>query len=170
MDRADWLYASWMDKVEKFDYFIGGGALALVGYLAPRLQLPQAGLTWGPGLEIAALAAILCSAFCALRRIEAGTLLTYLNSQRIASLQSAGTLMGVVGSGQTALNTRTGEIVEPSDAWKRANEEHQKAQSADAKFDEWAARARGWYRWRDRLLMAGLLLLVGSRVVPALLG
>lgn len=170
MERADWLYETWMEKVGKFDYFVAGADLALLGYLAPRLQLVRGSVGGKPIVELLALAVILGSAVCALKRIEATNVLASLNHQRISRLESAGALMEVFGTGRPALNKRTGEIIDPLVAGQQVGQEQKLAGAAELKFDHWSSGARSWYQWRDRLLIFGLALILVSRVAGLVWG
>jgi hypothetical protein len=163
--RSVRVYFAWLDASQRFDYFVTGVSVAMVGYLASTVKADPYSVS--STLEVLALILILASAYVGLRRIEATLVAMQLDGKRLASGEAAGALKYIHRTGGRSLRTSTGEIIEANEAGRRANE--QTAFSADVERleQQWMDRAAGRYRWRNLLLLSGILVLVSARVVHA---
>jgi len=162
-ERSDRVYFSYLEASQRFDYFVVGASLALVGYLGSAYS--PARLGWNSAtIELAAIALLLFSAIAGLKRIETSLTLLAGMQRRLRAEETAGTMAGVATSGTPALNKATGEILWPADALEKAQRHKVGAEVIAKKLDsmpEWSGR---WYRIRNLLLILGLALLVLARV------
>ena len=165
-ERSDQAYQSYIEALQKFDYFIVGVSIALVGYLGAALR--PIGLGWNPAtIELAAIASMLLSAVAGLKRIEANVSLLGASQKRLYEQEAAGALKSAALQGGPALNKGTGEFLSPGDLLAKA-QYHEVGAEVVAKhvgrLERWSGR---WYRARDLFLVLGLALLVLARLLAA---
>jgi hypothetical protein len=162
-DRSDKAYEHWLDAAQKFDYFVTGVCLALVGYLASTLHPSRIGFD-SQTLELASVIAILAAAFCGLKRIEATVTALGAAQRRLYREESAGSLAAAASKGDVLLNQSTGEVLTADDALARAQVHRSAVPVVKSAQDQSASASEQWYDWRNRLLIGGLFALVAARV------
>ena len=166
LERSDKVYDSWLQASQKFDYFVAGVCLALVGYLANAFDPAPVGMN-ASTLELAGVLSILLAAFAAFRRIEAHIRMLRLMHQRLFRQEAAGALTSAAASGGTLINKSTGDIFSAEEALKLARNHSEIANIADEFIDKRKGAVEFWYAARNWLLMLGLLALVAAKVLGA---
>jgi hypothetical protein len=167
-DRSDQVYFRYLATAEKFDYFVLGIAVALVGYLGADLEVSKLGLSTS-GLEAIAAGLFLVASISGFMRLEANISLLKVMHRRLYSEESVGALADAASSGKRVLNTSTGVALNPMEAarkhlWHRAGVE-----VTEDMLDSIQASSSFWYSARNGALLLGLLLLLISKVLPAYL-
>jgi len=162
-ERSDRVYEAWLQATSKFDYFVAGVALTLASYLASSLK----GFRLDPspdGLEVVSVVFVFGSALASLKRIDAMNVTLKLSHAALYAQESAGELTNVAQAGVPAFNRATGQAIDPHSALYAAKLMQQDAKDVEEDHDRWVRRGRRWKIWRDRLLLAGLFLLIAARV------
>ena len=168
-ERSDRVYEWYFDATQKFDYFVTGISLAMVGYLGSTFTASPLG--WNPStIELASIASLLGSAIAGLKRAESSILMLAGTQKKLREHESAGAMAGIVSSGQAGLNTETGEFVTPEQAAKRLDRHKAGATIVAGHLDTAAKWAVRWYHARNFLLVLGLALLLLARIAVAYVG
>jgi hypothetical protein len=136
--RSVQLYAAWLEGTTKLDYYILGIVLALVGYWGKDLH-PLEIASGRQVAEVLGLLLLLLSGYLGVRRIETTLVLLQLNQRRLHQQER------------------------PSADVERAQRLLSKF---DAAFNKQGRKAVGQYKWRNKLLFAGVLLVLASRLWP----
>jgi len=153
--RSDRVYEWWLQETTKFDYFVLGAALALVGYITSTLK-PES-IETGPALlQGGSLVAILASAIGGFKRIEASLSTLQANHRKLHALEGAGNLLRATEGPGPYLNNETGDFVTRDQAIQRAKELKTLAKQIDEVGAKWADRAKRRYTFRNRALLFGL--------------
>src|SRR6187455_2199979 len=146
-------YSLHAEASQKFDYFVAGVAIALVGYLGSRFE-PQP-IGWNARtIEMAAIVLLLVSAFCGLKRIETTVRLFAVQFSRLETSESAAAYNRAALGGRPGVDTVTGELVTPALAVERARPHAAGAEAAQGVLDRRATNSQRWYLVRDWLLVA----------------
>lgn len=148
---------------ERFDYFVVGAAGALCAFMAQKLDMQRLGFTPGT-LELAALLTMIGSVVAGFKRIEAGNATTALNAQYLHQLEMAAGIRTALSKSKGQIITDVGEIFDPPQALKRAAAHDKEAKESYLLMVKKHDVAVVWYRLRNRLLLAGVLMLIAARV------
>lgn len=167
-ERSDTLYDAWLSGTQKFDYFVAGVALALVGYLGATFRLSTT-FTTLQVLEAAALVMLLGAAYAGLKRIEKTIAVVGSNYRSLRDLEGAGALTSAAMRGGAVHNQSTGEILGPDEIMQRLYAHKVGADAARETTKELADSSGFWYRVRNKLLIGGLIVLVAARLAEPLL-
>ena len=163
IERSDRIYLTYLEASQKFDYFVAGVGLALVGYLGARFEAVPIG--WNPStIELGAIAALLASAVAGLKRIETNVTLLGVMHKRLYEEEAAGALTGAAGGGGPGLNKATGEVLSLAELLYKAKYHEVGAEVIAETLRELARWSVFWYRARNTLLLLGLGLLVLGRI------
>lgn len=162
--QGEKVYELWIDAAQKFDYFVTGVCLAIVGYLASNFRLGPLALN-SDTLQLLAALAILASAWCGLKRIQKTATLLGVSSQRVFSEEVSADLERGAIEGKLATNRVTGAVLTPDAAFAKAAQHQSAAQGLSHEERKLIVSARPWYSWRDRLLLAGFAGLLLSKVL-----
>jgi len=164
-ERSDRVHAQYLEALQKFDYFVAGLSLALVGYLGQAFQPTEIG--WNSAtIELLSIVLLLISAISGLKRIETNVTLLGVSHLRLYAQEVAGTAASAAATGGAAVNTSTGDFLSPDQLARDAQEHHAGAEIAKKKLDELTTKTMRWYRVRNTCLIGGLGLLVIARALP----
>jgi hypothetical protein len=106
--------------------------------------------------------------FAGFQRIEWNIAAIGGNHRKLHHGESAGALASMAQQSEALLNVATGDLLPRGEALLRA-QRHKLASDAMMKpIDRAIKRAENSYRWRNRLLYAGILLLVVSKILATL--
>jgi hypothetical protein len=165
-ERSDAAYGHWLEASQKFDYFVVGGALALVSYLGSNNAASAIG--WNPGtLQLASATVVLLSAACGLKKAQTHLALLGAMQRRLYLHEMAGAHAQIALKGIPQLNEATGAIVSPQEAAAKADIFAAEAVEAKGVETKLATETERVADWRDRLLILGLLVLVAARWMAA---
>lgn len=167
-ERSDAVWDAWRDSSDKFDYFVTGLALALVGYLGADLEPVRLGLN-SATVEVASVLSFLGAAITGLLRIETNVSVLGATQRRVYLEEMAGSMTDAALKPGTHLNTATGEVMTAATASLRAQAATQAAGKVGEKLETEADRSEHLYTARTWLLSGGLVLLIVSRILPAYL-
>jgi hypothetical protein len=147
---------------ERFDYFVTGAAGALCAYTAQNLEPVRLGAN-PPTLEVVALLAMVGAVVAGVRQMEVLVQVLVGNHMNLHHLEIAGKLAS--GSKQHAhmINSQ-GELLSSAEAAHQPADHRAQAKRALDLSEPFRVRAHSMYRWRNRLLLGGFLLLVAARV------
>jgi hypothetical protein len=167
IERSDHLYDQWLEGSQKFDYFVAGVTLALIGYLSSASSATIT-LGWNVGtLHLVSLAVLLLAAVCSVKHLEAVVTTLGAMHYRVHLEESFRQLTEAAVAGGPHVNVSTGDVLTGPDLSKRTEELSQRAAATTEHQDKWIARTTLWYRCRNWLLIAGLSLLVLGRWLAA---
>lgn len=166
-ERSDKAYDAWREASEKFDYFITGVTGALVAFIAENLEPARLGLN-EVTIEIASVLLLLGSVVIGFKRIETNVTIYRLTSQRLYSTEARGALLSAF-QGTPLINQATGDVYSATGVAHEAQIHQAQVRVIEEKSDELAKLSASLYRWRNKLLISGFLLLVISRILPAYL-
>jgi hypothetical protein len=165
-ERSDSIYVQYLGSVQKFDYFVAGVSLALMGFLGSRFQASRIG--WNPAtIELSSLLTLLVSAIAGLKRIESQFTLLAMMHRRLHEEEAAGSLAKASQAGGAALNESTGEILSYSQLVFGSQYHRIGAQVIKERLDKLANRSGEWYRVRNVTLILGVALLILARLSQA---
>ncbi len=165
-ERSDKAYAAYVEASQKFDYFVVGLSVALVGYLGAGFRAVPLG--WNPPtVELAAIAALLLSAIAGLKRIESNVTLLGTSQRRLWEQEAAGGMKSAAMGGGPALNKGTGQVLGSAQLITEAYRHQIVAEVMTRQLEQIAQQCDRWYRVRNFLLVFGLALLVLARLLVA---
>lgn len=167
-ERSDDAYRIWRDAAERFDYYVTGGAAAVTAYLGQGLRPVRIGPN-AATLELAALALFASATVCGIKRIEHSINVFRLQHRRLHAEAAAGARV-TASQYPASVNVDTGEIATADQHAHAAREFVKAAASIRPSLDRAISRATWYYTARNRTLLAGFLLLVVSRILPAYMG
>jgi len=166
-ERSDQVYAYYLEASQKFDYFVAGVSLAIVGYLGSTIQPARISLN-ASSLELFSLVLILVSAYCGIKRIEAAVVFLGLMHRRLYTEEAAGTMVGASSRGTVdMINESTGEVLSAAEAMWRAAAYGKARKEVKERLTERAASSGRWYLWRNGLLFGGLAGVIAARIFGA---
>lgn len=166
MRRSVKVYGWWLEAATKYDYFIVGLALAIVGYWAKDFRPVPLGFNPSTA-ELLSMLAVLGSAYSGLKRIEAMSSTLIASHNWLDAGEGRAALMEVAYKGTPAINTGSGEVIDPGGAVEGAEKLKKRGDRADQEASRWSARAKRWYRCRDALLIIGVCGFIASRLWAA---
>jgi len=165
--KSDRLIERHLQAIEKFDYFVTGVAIALVGWFGgregPLVIAEPAGAAY-----VLALACLLVAALAGLKRIESTTTSVRLNALALLGEETASLRRRAARSGGVLVDEVTGKQIDRNTILKGAQGQQEHAQHARALLEKEGTKGQKWYRARDLLLIAGLLLLIVGRLLDGL--
>jgi hypothetical protein len=162
-ERSDSVWSRWAAGSEKFDYFIVGISSALAAYLGQHYLPAKVGLNPAT-LELAAILSLSGSVVVGLKRIEQQLEVLRLNHLALYHGEAAGALTEVAGQAELAVNTRTGELLDPASAGYTAGLHKEASGTARKAVADATKTADSAYHWRNRLLYLGFALFLASRL------
>lgn len=147
-DRSDALHRKWLEASTKFDYFVLGVSLALVGYLGESLTLDRLGFDANT-VELGAVMFLLCSALCGFKRIETAVTIIGMNADMLRFSEDV-------------------EALKP--LWLTRNPNRLRQIEAEkpkrrAAVDKRVKVAERWYMARNMFLFLGLAGMIAARVM-----
>ena len=154
------------EAAQKFDYYITGLTAALCAYVAQNGGHQKVARPFGPeALESAALLVLFLALVAGFKRIEWTIVTLGINHEWLHALEGRGATASALqeGGGRTGV-TESGDIVSPLEATQKYEALSQRALGIQKKLDDAAAQAGRWYKWRNRLLLTGFLILVAARL------
>jgi hypothetical protein len=169
LERSDKAHEWWLQSSERFDYFITGLAGALAGYIGKSASLVAIGFNQAT-LEVVAASAFVASFVFGLRRIEFANVLRRLTSDRLYHHAAAeGAEEASWEPTQMKVDYARGELWLPEQLKSKAQDHRLRGESIEAASRIAMSKAYSAYKWRDRLLIGGMIALIGSRILPIVL-
>jgi hypothetical protein len=166
LERSDHIYDKWLEGIQKFDYFVLGVTLGLIGYLGANT--PASALGWNVDtLQITSLAVLLLSAFCGLKRIASVVTLLSIMQRRLHHEESFAQHTDMAVKGGIHVNHSTGETLTPAAVHERTEKLSNLLEKITQDQDKWLAHTETWRACRDWLLIGGLSLIVFGRWLAA---
>lgn len=162
VDRSIKAFEFYAQARDKFDYFVVGAAGALCAYVAQNLKVGELGATPGT-LELAALLVLIGSVVAGFRRMELAVQLLAFNHLTLHHSEIAGELAKGAQQYQRMISD-SGEVLGSAEAMQRAVTHSNLAKKVQEQSSGARIPAERWYKWRNRLLLIGFLMLVASRV------
>ena len=166
--RSDYdnAYSNYLEASQRFDYFVAGISIAIVGYLGSRFTATPIG--WNAStVELASLISLLASAFSGLKRVQTIVYLLKSTQQHIREVDSAAAFTEAATAGQTAIDYAAGQALSARDLAVRGETHRGNAESYKKLQQDLGVLTSRWSLFRDRLLIFGLSLLILARLVAA---
>jgi hypothetical protein len=165
--RSDAAYSFWRESSERFDYFVTGLTGALVAYVGQTIQAHRIG-TSPESVELLALVVLVASVMLGFKRIETNVEIFKLMHKRLYNEESRGNLLSTF-QGKPVINKSTGDVMGPAEVLQQAQEHQLHVEAIEEVTNKLIKESGQLYAWRNRTLVAGFALLVGSRILPAYL-
>lgn len=167
-DRSDKVYEYWREASQRFDYFITGISGALTAYIGQSIHPTRIGFNT-QSVELLALTFLVVSVVLGFKRIEANVGVFKLMHNRLFSEEARGSLIKA-SQGGNVINTATGNIYSPEMVLSLAEGQQLQVEAIKPVLEQWIKRSDTFYKWRNRFLIGGFLILVVSKILPAYLG
>jgi hypothetical protein len=155
------------ESSQKFDYFVTGIAIALVGWLGGRTDAIVFS-SWADRVYLAALAFLLGAAFSGLKRLEVSNTALRLNTLALIGEETASARETAVQTPGTLVDAQTGEELDRQVVAESATEQAELAKQARSLMEQSATRSSRWYTARSWLLVTGLALFVIGRILEGI--
>jgi hypothetical protein len=165
-ERSDLSYGIWREANEKFDYLVTGVSGALTAYIGQNIQPVPLGAN-PQTVEVAALALLVASLFCAFKRMEATVHLYRLQTQQLYAQEIRGSSLAATQKGSLLINEATGDIYTSQQLLQRAGEFEAAGKQLESHITKFVVRVTRFYHWRNRFLFSGFAVLVVARILPA---
>jgi hypothetical protein len=160
-ERSDKLYEAARDAQQKFDYFMLGVIGAVCAFIGQSFRPQQLGLN-PSSLELLAVLTLFGAGVAGFKRIEATNRVVKMNSGYLRFQELRGAI--VSSQGAPFINTATGRVYSHQDAASEVAALDSVIPKAKADLDKAGDDSLSAYKWRNRLLVAGFILFIGSRV------
>jgi hypothetical protein len=168
-ERSLLVYQSYQDATGKVDNFITGVSAALVGYLGTQGVVGPLGFNPST-VQVAALVVFVAATYCGVMRMEYYATLLGTMHEQLHEEEQFSSLVVAASSGRMLQSSSTGRVMAPAQAAAQATGHKAEANAILQGMNRTAAKALRWYKWRDRCLLAGLVLLAASRLLALLAG
>jgi hypothetical protein len=150
---------------QQFDYAVTGATGAICTYILQTFKPKRVDVS-PHSLELVALLVLVLSLFIGFKLLESKIVVHQANAAWLGHNERLGALVKALPdlAFGPAVNIRSGEV---SDAQSVATEIpvlQDRIHSSKANLDKWAGRCLRLYRWRNRSLGTGFLLLVFARL------
>lgn len=163
VEKKAWeLHEDWRRSKERFEYFVVGGTGALCAFIAQTYKAERLALNPAT-LELVALLTLVGSVFSGFRCLEWMNVMAGLAYESHFAHEEAMTIRAAVAASKDGHVHDIRESITSEEAMRRAVS----LIGEGKRFDERAAaigrKVSFWYRLRNRLLLTGLILLIGAR-------
>jgi len=162
-DRSIIAYEHYRDASQRFEYFILSVSGALCAYIGQNLTPQKIGLT-PYTLEVFSLFLLVGSVFVGFKRIEKLILFHRLNHTLLSLSEQRGQLLTNFKGG-SLVNALSGETFSAEGVTRRLSELEQAIPARENELDQVALRGNFYYKMRNRLLGAGFLGLLVSKIL-----
>jgi hypothetical protein len=167
-DRSFDVHKGYTDAQAKYDYYILGITVALFGYLVGEF-VPQAIALSGNTIELCALVCFVVSIIASIRKLEYDISCQRLNFQKL-DMEEKRTITGQgIMSNQDVLNVDTGKMMSNEYLRELSEMQSNKIDVLNAVFSREAVSSGLAYSIRNGFLMSGVILLVSSKILIAIL-
>lgn len=166
-ERSDAAHFAWEQAAQRLDYFLTGVSAALVGYVGQSLELTQIGLNRGTG-EIIAVALFAGSFWGGVRRLEAVTTGQRFNASRLFHSEAADEISRAAQTGELHVSPDGNEVFLPAHLQVASRDHRALVEALSEAIERSNEDSLRRYRWRNRLLIGGFVVLVGARLLDLL--
>jgi hypothetical protein len=160
-ERSDKLNEAARDGQQKFDYFILGVIGAVCAFIGQSFRPQQLGIN-PSSLELIAVLTLFGAGVAGFKRIEGTNRVLKMNSGYLYFQEVRGAI--VAAQGTPFINAATGRVYSPHEAASNIAALDEVIPKAKADLDQAGNDSLIAYKWRNRLLFAGFILFIGSRV------
>jgi len=150
----------------KYDYFIVGISSAIFAYFAKNFSPEAFGLNESTFI-LCALISLVISIICGLKSIEINNLLFEKNGEYLELNAKKAAYIKNVHEGKKAINTESGEILEPESSAIQEQSISRILPTAKADLEKMLKHIRIYHWFRDYGLFMGLGFLACSKLYPA---
>ena len=164
-DRSDKVHDYWRQSSEKFDYFVTGVTGALCAYISQTFKPEQISLSPNT-LELISLLILILSVYAGFKRIEYTVETFRYNHRSLYLSEQVGQLITKYNGGHL-INEATGEIISPEIVELKIQTLKEIQPKVEENAEKAATGSGNWYKWRNRFLTIGFLMLVASKIWSA---
>jgi hypothetical protein len=164
-DRSVIALDIYQKAAQQFDYAVTGATGAICTYVLQTFKPKR--LDFSPhSLELVALLILILSVFLGFKLLESKIVVHQANSTWLGYKERLGSLVTSLPSLALypAVNAMSGEAMTAQSAVAEIPMLERRIEASKAELDEWASRCLRLYRWRNRSLSTGFLLLVAARL------
>lgn len=165
-ERSDKAYDYWRDASLRFDYFVTALTGALTAYVGQTIKPHRIGLN-PESLELLALLLLVCSVVAGLKHIETGVEAFRAMHLRLYHQEVRGALVEASTKPGLLFNRSTGDMLSPSSIAAGVRQHGDAADDVESRLKKISCSSARYYKLRNRLLLAGFLLLITARILPA---
>jgi hypothetical protein len=163
--RSSLIYDQYQKASQQFDYLVTGATGALCTYIVQTFKPKR--IDASPyTLELLALAVLILSVILGFKMIESKVTGLAVNAAWLQSNERAGALTAALsnvpfGGG---VNADTGEVITGHNISGKIATAQASSEQRKSELDKWARRSLRLYKWRNRTLAFGFVLLVVARL------
>ena len=161
-ERSIIAYDVYQKAAQQFDYAVTGATGAMCTYILQTFKPKR--VDFSPyTLELLALAVLIASVILGFKLIESKVTMFMMNSEWLRVNEQLGTLVGNF-SQFPGVNLCSGEVMAPESAAREIPLLQEKSKAVRTALDNRGAGCFLLYKWRNRCLASGFLLLVLARL------
>jgi hypothetical protein len=161
-ERSIIAYDVYQKAAQQFDYAVTGATGAMCTYILQAFKPKR--VDFSPyTLELLALLVLIASVILGFKLIQSKVTLLKINTEWLRVNEQLGTLVGNF-SQFPGVNLCSGEIMTPESASREIPLLQEKSKAARTALDHRGDVCSLLYKWRDRCLVSGFLLLVLARL------
>lgn len=155
-------YENYRQAMDKFDYFVVGASGALCAFIAQGLKPERLG--WNSyTYELAALALLFIAVVLGFKRLEAQVTMHALNTEQLHASEARGSSAKALGQGGLNIS-ESGELLSPQELLARVEKYGALLEAIEPAMERQIKRGLRYYKWRNRFLALGFIVLVSARV------
>lgn len=163
-ERSDRVFEAAREARQKFDYFILGLIGAVCAFIAQSFRPEKLGFNPST-VELVSLVLLVASAIYGFKRIDSSTTLMHVNAKLLRMNEEKGML--IKQRGKVTFNSATGEHYSASVIEEKISALDSNIPATRQRLDTLQNVVQSNYEWRNRLLLAGFIALLGARVFSA---
>ena len=163
--RSILTHDQYQKAAQQFDYLVTAATGAMCTYILQTFRPKRIDVS-PYTLELLALLVLVSSAIVGFKMIEGKVTLLGANAEWLRSHERLGALTSALPNilQSPVVNTETGEVFNAQGLTAEIYRLQARVGSLKADLDRWAARCLSLYRWRNRTLACGFVLLVLARL------
>src|ERR1035438_3180715 len=158
-------YDHYQKASQQFDYLVTGATGALCTYILQTFKPKRIDLS-PYTLELLALAVLIVSVVVGFKMIESKVTALGVNAEWLRSSERVGALVAALPNVpfSPGVNTQSGEMITSENISEKIGNAQASTKFRQAEIDKWGKRTLRLYKWRNRTLACGFLLLVLARL------
>ena len=158
-------YDHYQKAAQQFDYLVTGATGALCTYILQTFKPKRIDLS-PYTLELLALVVLILSVIVGFKMIEGKVTALGVNSEWLRSSERVGALVAALPNVpfNPGVNTQSGEMITSEKHHGEIGNAQASTKFRQVELDKWAKRSVRLYKWRNRTLACGFLLLVLARL------
>jgi hypothetical protein len=165
-DNRSLIESGYYQGLQRFEYLIVGGSLALCAYVGHTLHPEKLTFLSPYTMEVMSLALLVISAGVGLKRIESLVQISRLNGQLLDAIEKRGAVMTAKPDSDGLIIVKNpGRLLTSEEAANWVRELNDKIPILHHMIENETTRTERVYKWRNRLLLIGFCGVVLSKIL-----